>query len=220
MVRSAHWVRDGRAPGGEVTDTGERFDVVIVGGGLAGLSAAHHFKRHRPGGRCLVIENHPVFGGEAKRNDIMVDGVRLAGPQGSNDFGVRPPTGEPDDYFTTLGIPREFEYASDAGEVKAPFENYGFMHWVQDQFSIGHYFGGTRRGGRPGWSGGAGGWVNGLFGDTSRAPWTPRLLVKTTLSGRRRCARASSAGATPASRTMCPRMRRGGRTIPGRGSTA
>ena len=93
VVRAAHWVRDGRAPSGEVTDTGERFDVVIVGGGLAGLSAAHHFKRHRPDGRCLVLENHPVFGGEAKRNDIMVDGVRLAGPQGSNDFGVRPPTG-------------------------------------------------------------------------------------------------------------------------------
>lgn len=175
VVRSAHWVRDGRAPGGGVTDTGERFDVVIVGGGLAGLSAAHHFKRHRPGGRCLVLDNHPVFGGEAKRNDIMVDGVRLAGPQGSNDFGIRPPTGEPDDYFTTLGIPREFEYAPDACQVKAPLENYGFMHWVQDQFSIGHYFGGTRGGGRPGWSGGSGGWVNGLFRDMSRAPWTPEV---------------------------------------------
>ena len=178
LVRVAHRLRDGRPAAADVTDTGERFDVVIVGGGLSGLSAAHHFKRHRPNGRCLVIDNHPVFGGEAKRNDIIVDGVRLAGPQGSNDFGVRPATGEPDDYFTSLGIPREFEYAPDAGRVRAPFENYGFMHWVQDQFSVGHFFGDGGRGGRPGWSAGTGGsvgtggWIGDLWGDPSRAPWS------------------------------------------------
>ena len=171
LVRLAHRLRDGRPPSADVTDTGERFDVVIVGGGLSGLSAAHHFKRHRPNGRCLVLDNHPVFGGEAKRNDIEVDGVRLAGPQGSNDFGVRPATGEPDDYFTSLGIPREFEYAPYEGDVQAPLENYGFMHWVQDQFSVGHHFGG---GG--GWSGGgAGHWVKALWDDPSRAPWTPQV---------------------------------------------
>ena len=163
VVRAAHWVRDGRLPAGGVTDTGERFDVVIVGGGLAGLSAAHHFKRHRPAGRCLVLDNHPVFGGEAKRNDIVVDGVRLAGPQGSNDFGVPPVTGEPDDYFTSLGIPREFEYAPDAGNVRAPLEHYGFMHWVQDRFSVGHFFGDGP------------GWVGDLWSDPSRAPWSPEV---------------------------------------------
>ncbi len=160
IVRSAHRVRDGRAPAlAEATDTGERFDVVIVGGGLSGLSAAHHFKRLNPSGRCLVLDNHPVFGGEAKRNDLEVDGVRISGPQGSNDFGIPPVTGEPDDYFTALGIPREFEYAPAHSDVKAPLENYGFMHWVQDQFSVGHYFKGDGR------------WVNNLWDDLSQAPW-------------------------------------------------
>ncbi len=163
-VRAAHWVRDGRLSSAEVTGTGERFDVVIVGAGLAGLSAAHHFKRHRPSGTCLALDDHPVFGGEAKRNDIEVDGVRLAGPQGSNDFGVRPATGEPDDYFTALGIPREFEYAPYDGDVRAPLDNFGFMHWVQHEFSVGHYF-----------EGGGGRWVNDLWNDPSRAPWTPEV---------------------------------------------
>ena len=62
-----------------------------------------------------MLDNHPVYGGEAKRNELEVGGVRLMGPQGSNDFTVRPATGEPDDYFTALGIPREFEYAAQTG---------------------------------------------------------------------------------------------------------
>ncbi len=164
LVQVAHRLRDGISRAGDVTDTGERFDVVIVGGGLAGLSAAHHFKRHRPRGRCLLIDNHPIFGGEAKRNEIEVDGVRLAGPQGSNDFGIPPVTGTPDDYFKSLSIPREFEYAADPGDVRAPLENYGFMHWVQDQFSVGHWF-----------EDGSDGWIPELWADLSRSPWSPEV---------------------------------------------
>ncbi len=162
-VRAAHRLRDARAPAlGDAIDTGERFDVVIVGGGLAGLSAAHHFKRLSPSGRCLLLDDHPVFGGEAKRNELEVDGVRLMGPQGSNDFTVRPATGEPDDYFSALGIPREFEYAPSTGDIRAPLDNYGFMHWVQDRFSVGHFF-----------RAGAGGrWVRNLWDDPAQAPWS------------------------------------------------
>ena len=166
VVKAAHRLRDARhpAPNGAI-DTGEHFDVVIVGGGLAGLSAAHHFKRLHPSGHCLVIDNHPIFGGEAKRNELEVDGVRLIGPQGSNDFGVRPATGEPDDYFTALGIPREFEYAPWDGDVRVPLENYGFMHWVEDQFSVGHFFGES----------GGDGWIRRLWEDPSQAPWSAEL---------------------------------------------
>ena len=43
-----------------------------------------------PGGAktCLVLENHPIFGGGAKQNEFLVNGVRLVGPQASNQFGV------------------------------------------------------------------------------------------------------------------------------------
>jgi spermidine dehydrogenase len=163
VVRAAHRLRDARAPSLEdAIDTGDRFDVVIVGAGLAGLSAAHHFKRLNPSGRCLLLDNHPVFGGEAKRNELEVDGVRLMGPQGSNDFTVRPATGDHDDYFSALGIPREFEYAPQAGDIRAPLDNYGFMHWVQDRYSVGHFFR-EDQGGR---------WVRNLWDDVAQAPWS------------------------------------------------
>ena len=34
-------------------------------------------------GRCLVIDNHPIFGDEAKRNEFLIDGQRLTPHQGS-----------------------------------------------------------------------------------------------------------------------------------------
>ena len=37
----------------------------------------------RPGKTCLILENHPIFGGEAKRNEFEVDGQRLMVHQGS-----------------------------------------------------------------------------------------------------------------------------------------
>ena len=55
----------------------------IVGGGFAGLMAAHTFNRDGQG-TCLLLDNHPIFGGEAKENEFDVDGVRqeLADPLG------------------------------------------------------------------------------------------------------------------------------------------
>ena len=153
VLRAAHEVRAGvfDQPATNAIDDGEEYDLVIVGGGLSGLSAAHHFRRLNPQGRCLIMDNHPIFGGEAKRNEIEVDGVRLSGPQGSNDFGIQPRTGTPDDYFTSLNIPREFEYAEPEGDgagMRIPTDNYSFLHWAHDQTSVGHFFEG---GGRPRW---------------------------------------------------------------------
>ncbi|MDH3733954.1 MAG: NAD(P)-binding protein [Gemmatimonadota bacterium] len=171
VVRLAHGLRVDRYAGqlADASDTGERFDVVIVGGGLAGLSAAHHFKRHHPTGRCLVLDNHPIFGGEAKRNEFDVGGVRLMGPQGSNDFVARAGDGGPDDYFRSLGIPMEFEYApDDSTDLRVPLENYGFMHWVQDRFSVGHRLGGV--------AGGEDAFIRDLWGaGLETAPWSEEV---------------------------------------------
>ena len=68
-----HKVRDGAfwddAP--KPTDTGESYDLVIVGGGLSGLAAAH-FYRQAAGdkARILILDNHDDFGGHAKRNEF------------------------------------------------------------------------------------------------------------------------------------------------------
>jgi spermidine dehydrogenase len=55
-----------------------------VGGGISGLAGALFFKRQGGSKKtCLVIDNHPIFGGEAKRNEFQVDGHRLMIHQGS-----------------------------------------------------------------------------------------------------------------------------------------
>ena len=69
-------------------DAGQ-FDLVVVGGGIAGLSAAHRFRQLRgASARILILENHAMPGGEARQNEFDVEGIRLLGPQGSNDFGL------------------------------------------------------------------------------------------------------------------------------------
>ena len=62
----------------DIIDTGELYDCVIIGGGISGLAAALTFQREAgPGMKCLIIENHPIFGGEAKQNEFLVEGKRL-----------------------------------------------------------------------------------------------------------------------------------------------
>ena len=68
-------------------DTGETYDCVVVGGGISGLAAALIFQRKAGEGKtCLVLDNHPIFGGEAKRNEFLVDGHRLIGASGLGTF--------------------------------------------------------------------------------------------------------------------------------------
>jgi spermidine dehydrogenase len=52
----------------------EDYDLVVVGGGISGLSAAHFYRREHPSARILVLDNHDDFGGHAKRNEFTVDG--------------------------------------------------------------------------------------------------------------------------------------------------
>ena len=73
-----HRVRDARAWRDAATDTGERYDLVVVGGGISGLSAANYFRAAvGPTARVLVLDNHDDFGGHAKRNEFTHDGRML-----------------------------------------------------------------------------------------------------------------------------------------------
>ena len=88
---TAHSVRDGdfwqSAP--KPVETGEKFDLVIVGGGISGLSAAHFYRKANPGARVLIIENHDDFGGHAKRNEFTTAGRKFLGYGGT--FAVESP---------------------------------------------------------------------------------------------------------------------------------
>jgi len=148
-VSTAHDLRDGKlgddAARRRAVDTGERYDLIVVGGGLSGLGAAAFFQMLK-GGRVLVLDNHPMLGGEAKRNEFLVDGVRLIGPQGSNDFGTRLPRGWAGDYWKDLGLPygpESFEYqAWGAGvtPLEMAHDNYYFQLWADEFASHGYFF--------------------------------------------------------------------------------
>jgi spermidine dehydrogenase len=70
----AHDTRDGKS--WSAADTGDRvYDLVVVGGGLSGLSAAHFYRKQvGPDARILILDNHDDFGGHAKRNEFWHEG--------------------------------------------------------------------------------------------------------------------------------------------------
>jgi spermidine dehydrogenase len=55
-------------------DPGERYDLVIVGGGISGLAAASFYRQSRPAARILILDNHDDIGGHAKRNEFQLKG--------------------------------------------------------------------------------------------------------------------------------------------------
>jgi spermidine dehydrogenase len=89
----------------DVIDTGETYDCVIVGGGISGLAAALFFQRQaQPGMKVLVLENHPIFGGEAKQNEFLVDGKRLIAHQGSAIYQLHSPDSFIAQFYDSIGL--------------------------------------------------------------------------------------------------------------------
>jgi spermidine dehydrogenase len=92
----AHALRDGKSVGTPV-ETGETYDLVVVGGGISGLAAAYFYRaRTNPSAKILILDNHDDFGGHAKRNEFRPGG-RLFITNGG-----------------TLGIESPFDYSNEA----------------------------------------------------------------------------------------------------------
>ena len=61
----------------------EKYDLVVVGAGISGLSSAYHYKKTHPEAKILLIDNHDDFGGHAKRNEFEINGETRIGYGGT-----------------------------------------------------------------------------------------------------------------------------------------
>ena len=147
ILKAAHAVRDGILTSDRAKNVpvSEDYDLVIVGGGLSGLGAAHRMVERNPDKKCLILENHPIFGGEAKRNEFNVDGQVIAAPQGSNGFYYNTQFDFDEDrrYIDLLGVPADdFEYgkmANDSKKMVFAQEHYDVQLWAEEYISKGHF---------------------------------------------------------------------------------
>jgi len=136
----------------DIIDTGETYDCVIVGGGISGLAAALFFERQaRAGAKCLVLENHPIFGGEAKQNEFLVDGKRLIAHQGSAIYQLHSPDSFIAQFYDSIGLKaQKLDYQQWAGPSpemplsQTPYEAIGL-----ENGQYGFWFG-TKFGQKPG----------------------------------------------------------------------
>jgi len=79
--------REGKRDWGRVEEPdSDLYDLVVVGAGLSGLSAAHFYLKENPKSRVLILDNHDDFGGHAKRNEFDVGGRTLIGYGGSQSL--------------------------------------------------------------------------------------------------------------------------------------
>lgn len=125
-------------------DTGEHYDLVVVGAGFAGVTAAYTYLKEKPDARVLIFDNHSIFGGEARQNEFEVDGYKLWGPQGSTG-AVWPLEGAKkiemySHMWDELDLPTEFEWQEATNSsLKIPLDNYSPMHLTWEGTDLGWF---------------------------------------------------------------------------------
>jgi len=68
-MEAGHALRDGKIWANATPDP-DRYDRIVVGGGISGLAAAYFYRKIAgPRARVLILENLDDFGGHAKRNE-------------------------------------------------------------------------------------------------------------------------------------------------------
>lgn len=104
-----HALRDRRfwPYAGTPEPTGERYDLVVVGAGISGLSAVHRWLECRPDARILILDNHDDIGGHALRNEFRPGGrkgplVAYGGSRSIDNPSAWTPEGK--DLLAKLGI--------------------------------------------------------------------------------------------------------------------
>ena len=79
--------REKRTDWGPAEDAdGMVYDLVVVGAGVSGLTAAHLYQKEHPDATILILDNHDDFGGHAKRNEFSYGGQKHIGYGGSQSI--------------------------------------------------------------------------------------------------------------------------------------
>jgi spermidine dehydrogenase len=79
--------REGRRDWGPAEDPdGIVYDLVVVGAGISGLSAARFYQQENPDATILILDNHDDFGGHAKRNEFLYGDKKMIGYGGSQSI--------------------------------------------------------------------------------------------------------------------------------------
>lgn len=153
VMNAAHGLRDRLYPDASNQPIEESVDLLVVGGGFSGVTAAYEFnKQRKPNQTGLLLDNHPMLGGEAKQNEFDVDGRRLAAPQGSNGALVVKPGDEITgryatyaEYYRELDMPSSYPLEPLAGGAeKYHLTNDHFDPMLlESRFATGYFFKGT-----------------------------------------------------------------------------
>jgi spermidine dehydrogenase len=104
---TAHSLRDGTFwnTAEKPEDASTVYDLIVVGAGISGLSAAYFYRAAKPNAKILILDNHDDFGGHAKRNEYDLNG-RLELLNGGTELidSPRPYSKVAAGLLTSLGI--------------------------------------------------------------------------------------------------------------------
>jgi spermidine dehydrogenase len=121
-----------------VTDTGN-YDVIVMGSGMSGLSAAFYLQRRRPGTRVLLLDANAGFGGNAGRDDAApIPVVSATG----GAYAVDPYADFLTDIYGTTGVDWESNYITDPFycyffDDRTPHVIPGTRSWTRDVYGAG-----------------------------------------------------------------------------------
>ena len=105
VMEVGHALRDGNTWNNPTFDA-ETYDLIVVGGGLSGLSAAYFFRQIAgPKAKILILENHDDFGGHARRNEFQTSQRLILGYGGTQSIaGPKIYSKQAKQLFAELGI--------------------------------------------------------------------------------------------------------------------
>jgi len=114
-------------------DLDETYDLVVVGAGISGLTAAYEYrKKYGEDSKTLILDNHDDFGGHAKRNEFDQSGNTRLSWAGTMNLEYTSFNDQVLEFLDELGIkPKKlsrkltFEYGDDCPSIWFDEETFG-----------------------------------------------------------------------------------------------